>query len=354
ADLHDDWINGAWREEMEIEHNPYYPLDRFAWNDIEITDAAIRLRGNPEYWPEQNKMQWQVSFNKYNKSGRFLGLRKMLFDAAAPNRSFLRDRLGLKLMRDAGVPAPCANSARLEVNGSYYGLFTSIEKIDDEFLARVFAADDGDLWKRSNWELKTNENSSDSTRLDALNDAESTAELGAYLDIAQAIRVWTMDALLGNADGPWAGGLNFYLYDEPQRGKFILLPWDLDQTFTRLPYNVDPYAWHKQERFRGRPYYELSLARSTWFATYLDTIEELVDTVWDVDRLLALTDDWAAQIYADVAADPNKPFETTRHLERLDELRAVIQLRPLFVREWLACWRSGGVDDGTGHCVIPE
>src|SRR5690606_16708623 len=124
-------------------------------------------------WPGQKKMQCQVSFNKYDKKGRFRGLKKILFDAAEYNRSFLRDRLAMAIFRDVGVPAPCANNARLDVNGEYYGLFSNIEKVDSEFLERVFEFDEGNLYKRGGgWDKKTNEEDPDESDLEALLDAD--------------------------------------------------------------------------------------------------------------------------------------------------------------------------------------
>jgi len=40
-----------------------------------------------------------------------------------------------------GLPSTCANSARLVVNGEYYGLYTNIEYYDHEWQERVFGAD---------------------------------------------------------------------------------------------------------------------------------------------------------------------------------------------------------------------
>lgn len=358
AALDDSWRRGMeWvRNESPIDESVFkqpQPLAKFQWEDVIITSATIRLRGNPEYWDLQQKMQFQIAFNEYNNKGRFLGLRKMAFDASSPNRNFLRDRLALRFMRDSGIIAPCANNARLFINGQYYGLFTSVEKIDKEFLQRAFDNPEGDLWKRAGWELKTNEQTSDATRLEALNDATTPAGLAEYLDLEQAIRVWAADAIIPNSDGPWAGGLNFYLYDDPSRNKFIVLPWDLDNTFNRLPENVDPYVWKKDVRFHGRPYYDILLQDPAWFDRYIDTIDELVHSGYDYQALQTLISEWAAQVHDAAFEDPNKPFSNSQHLESVDELSAYVELRHLFVADWLSCWKSGGVQDSEGYCQLP-
>lgn len=352
--LQSDWENGQANEDAGIETNPERPLAMFKWEDVEITNATIRLRGNPTYWVDQNKMQFQIAFNRASSKGRFLGQRKILFDAASANWSFLRDRLGLHIMRKAGLPAPCANNARVYLNGDYYGLFTSIEKLDKEFLERVFPADpEGDLWKRNGWSLKTNETTSNNVRLEAMNGAATPAALSEYLDIARAIDVWAADAILPNADGPWAGGLNFYFYDDPTSGKFVLLPWDLDGTFTRLEPSVDPYTWHKEVRFHGRPLYELALSDPAWFDYYIDSVDRILHQAYDFYELNDLIDVWALQIHDAVFEDINKPFSNEDHRKRLDELKAFVVRRYGFIEQWLVCWQTGGVDSGDGTCVVP-
>lgn len=350
-------LQAEWVASEDADPRPEYPVAKFRWEDVEITNASIRLRGNPTYWYDDGKMQLQISFNAYADKGRFLGLRKLIFDAASANESFLRDRLSLKFLREAGLPAPCANNARIYLNGEYYGLVTSIEKLDKEFLQRTFADDDGDLWKRGGWELKTNETTSNDDRLDAMRDAVTVEELAVYLDIPQAIRLWAADAILPNSDGPWAGGLNFYLYDDPTTGKFIHLPWDYDNVLTRLEPTVDPYTWHKEVRFHGRPFYALTVENPvdrSYFEQYLADIGDVLRSAYVPEVLQQRLMEWSAQIRPHLADDPNLPLDYVfpidfdKRVER--EIRFVAD-RHAFVATWLACWQSGGTDDGVGNCV---
>jgi hypothetical protein len=317
--------------------------------------VAFRLRGNPTYWHDQNKLQFQISFNEYQKGGRFLGLKKILLDAAAYNRHFLRDRLSMAIMRDLGITAPCVNNAKLYINGEYYGLYTNIEKLDSNFLKRTYPEDpSGDLWKRAGWTLKSNEDTSDSTRMDALRDASTVAEMEALLDVEQAIMIWAVDAVIPNSDGFWAGGFNFYLYDDPIRGKFVVLPWDLDNTFTRLEPDVDPVTWRKTVRFHGRPWYDLMIADPAWFQVYIDTIDRVLRDGYVVSRMSDRIDQWSEQIEEAAFADYNKGWSNQVYLEQREVLRQYVTDRAAFVAEWLSCWQNGGTNDGSGKCLPPQ
>lgn len=354
------WLNGQANEDAEVDPRPYHHLSEFRYGDIVITDAQIRLRGNPTNWDPENKMQFQIGFSQYHESGHFLGLERLAFDAAMYNRHMLRDRLGLSIMRDMGVMAPCANNARLEVNGEFYGVFTSIEKMDENLLERVFDDPTGDLWDRHNWELKTNEDTANDGRIELLKDAESIEELETYLDLEQALAVFAAEAIIPNSDGPWAGGLNFFLYDDPLRNKFVLLPWDLDNTFERFngppdsdyPINPDPVVWEKATT-HGRPFYELALDDPAWFNYYIQRLEQQLASGYDIDDLHTKIDTWTLQIQDAVFEDPSKPYSNDLYLNKVEELHEYVQGRHDFLVNWLVCWQNSGVPDQEGYCEAP-
>ena len=353
-----EWENGAKQEEKGFDVNPYHPLDEFRYGEIVITNAEIRLRGNPSYWNVDDKYQFQIAFDRVDKKGHFLGLEKLAFDAATYNRHMLRDRLAWSIFRDMGIIAPCANNARLDINGDYYGLFTSIEKVDKIFLERNFDDPHGDLWKRQGWELQTNKKSSNDDRLDELNDANSIAELETYLDIETALKVYAAEAIVPDSDGGWAGGWNFYLYDDPLTGKFVLIPWDMDNTFEVFndgeigdyPNNPDPVVWHKVPRYHGRPYYDLALTDEDWFWYYIDAIEAQVDAGYDADVLHERIDTWTDQIKESVFEDKNKPYSDKLYLKKVQELHDFVEARADFLDDWLECWQDGGEPNEEGYC----
>jgi len=345
AKLHEEW------DAADDNNTPEHPLIAFKYEGEVIKDATVRLRGNATWWPDLNKLQLQVSFNTHDKKGRFMGLRKLLFDAARYNESFLRDRLALAILRDVGVPAPCANNARLVLNGEYYGLFTSIEKVDKEFLERRFEDPEANLYKRAKWEKQTNESDPSKKDLEVLLAAETIDQLGAVMDLDQAVLEWATEAVIPNIDGTWGGGLNYYLYNDPKTG-FNVIPWDLDATFTRLPFDTDLYTFIKPNDW-GRPFFKIATDDPVWFQKYIDAIEYVLDKGYDVQVLQDRMDLWAAQIATAAAEDPNKPFSTQTHLNAVKAQRAYIPKRAAFVKDWLKCWKDGGTKDAEGHCKPP-
>lgn len=358
-DLVWEWNNGAEQHDKGLDPDPYHPLEEFRYGEITIKDAQIRLRGNPDYWNKDDKLQFQVTFNRTNENGHFLGLERLAFDAATANRHMLRDRLALAIMRDMGVMAPCANNARLNINGEYYGIFTNVEKLDEVFLARTFEDPSGDLWKRQNWQLETNKKKKkNDQRLQTLKKADELDELDAIFDIETALKVYAAEAILPDSDGGWAGGYNFYVYDDPKKGKFVLLPWDLDSVFERFddgpkgeyPDNPDPVVWHKKKRFHGRPWYDLALDDEDWFWYYIDTLEMQFEAGYQIDVLLDRINTWTDQIEESVLEDENKPWSNKKYYEEVDDLREYVQNRHDWLVEWFECWENGGQPDKKGYC----
>ena len=165
AAMEDEFFNRMEREAAGLEPAPYHPVEveyREGNERISIPQTLFRLKGQSSWHQtialdDNPKMQFVLAFNEIDPDGRFMGVRKAELDMPRTDQTFLRHRAGLYAMRAAGVPAQCANNARLYINGEYYGLYTHVERLDKEFLQRNFGDDDdGDLWK-SGRIIKTNE-----------------------------------------------------------------------------------------------------------------------------------------------------------------------------------------------------
>jgi len=257
-----------------------------------------------------------VRFNLTNKEGRFRGLRRLnleSFDgAAAP----IRDRIGMWVMREAGIDAPRVNHARVFKNGEILGLYMNIEAEDKEFLEDHFpAADDGNLWE-SGYELKTNEAVNDTARLDALSNlidnepltgdhTEFFNQLAMRMDVRQVLREISAETALITNDNFSQGSTNFAYYEHPTRG-FMVLPWDLDSIITVAPADADLYDY--QGVSNGSKLRELMNQNPTWRAQFTDDLVDIRDTV--MTRVPELVDEICTQIHEAVEEDPNRTSST--------------------------------------------
>jgi spore coat protein CotH len=108
---------------------------------------------------DKARMQFVVSFEEVNPAGKFHGVSKIVLDMPNDDHTFMQERLGFTTMAEIfGMPAPCANSARVTINGQYYGLYVNEERVGGNYIKRVFPeAPDGDLYE-GGWSPKTNQN----------------------------------------------------------------------------------------------------------------------------------------------------------------------------------------------------
>jgi spore coat protein H len=218
------------------------------------------------------KLSWKVSFNEYVDGGRFLGLRKMVFNSSVRDPSMMRERLSYALFRAAGIKASRAVHARLSVNGGPDSLFVLVENVDKEWLEERFEDPTGNLFKER-WPqhseaqpwldgLRTNKDDPDLSRMIELSDllegvtpAEFNESLDPWIDRVLMSRYFVVDQVTHNWDGIWkfychrggCGNHNFYLYDDPESGRVVVIPWDLDHTFTQP--NADlARSWLEDDR----------------------------------------------------------------------------------------------------------
>ncbi len=199
AAIQDEFAHPRERESAGLPLKPYHPVRAFRYEDEVLEDTMIRLKGNPHFSWRPPKMQFVISFRQYDRSGRFHGLRKLNLDAPWYDRTLIRERVALSFLREAGMPASCANNALLFVNGQFYGLYVNKEHVDKEFLERNFDDPEGNLYMYG-FELKTNEREADVARKDALWATQTIQEFESFVDRAQVVMEWAAEAMLPHVD----------------------------------------------------------------------------------------------------------------------------------------------------------
>ncbi|MEZ4474081.1 MAG: CotH kinase family protein [bacterium] len=354
--MRDEFLHPREREAAGLPLKPYHPLRTFRYGDEIVGDAMIRLKANPHFAWVEPKMQFVISFREYDRSKRFHGLRKINLDAPWYDRSIIRERVALSFLREAGLPAACANNAVLIVNGQMYGLYVNKEHVDKEFLERNFEDPEGNLYKYGQ-ELKTNEAEADVSRRDALYATRTLEELETFIDRRQMLGGWAGEAMLPHRDGYWCCNHNFYLYDEPGRG-FVFIPHDMDITFDSTPLTspdpqLDPVGTGRPDHFR------LAMADRAWREEFIGEIARMLPA-YDPAELRRRVDFYARQTAQAFAADPNLPFEKTERGPALQAMRDFFAPRREYlegvVERGLAC-RDGETEgddrdrDGHGACV---
>jgi spore coat protein CotH len=350
--------------------NAYYPAD-FHWGSQVVRNIGIRSRGTASR--SEVKPGLRVDFNRYAEDQTFLGLSSFVLRNNATDRTNLHERISMLMFERMGVPAPREAHTRLFVNGEYAGLYSIVESIDKNFLARTRGENDGYLYKfdrnigdqpyyvtygGANSDLyvphpfkpetheldphpqpivdmiRTVAEASDETFRDAI---------AQYLDLGAFIKHVAIEMFLNESDGVLGdyGTTNFYMYRPANSNLHVLIPWDKSETMhdrtLSIFHNVDDVPESVQNRIMARAMKYRDLAN-----LYLDVLNGCADSaaepgegdeggwmVREIERELN-------QIKSAVLTDPQKPYSNDEFLQAVDALVKFAQDRPIFVKTSVA------------------
>ncbi|MCP4971714.1 MAG: hypothetical protein GY932_14100, partial [Arcobacter sp.] len=227
--------------------------------DETIDSVGIRLRGNTSRTAQKKSLK--LSFNTFIAGKKFYSLEKLNLNGEHNDPSIVRSKLSWDFFNDIGVVSTRAAHAAVYINDKYYGLYISIEHIDENFLKKNFNDDSGNLWKclypadlnyissdpnsykltsngRQQYELKTNIEKDDYADLakliDVLNNSTNETfknSILKILDVSQVLNYFAVNILTGSWDDYWSLSNNYYLYHEPVSKKIKIIPYDYDNTF---------------------------------------------------------------------------------------------------------------------------
>ncbi len=263
----------------------------------------------------------KLSFDEYDPAREYRGLERLTLNNNQQDDSLVDTCLAYRVFRDAGVPAPRCNWARVTVNGVDLGVYSNVESVRRRYLGRFFDDTSGNLYEgqvadvRATWVDNYEEksgNSGDRADLAALvtaaaaPEASLLASLEPVLDVDAFLTFWTTEVLVGHWDGYGGNRNNHYLYRDPSTGKFRFLPWGPDSAFGDpnpfLATAPPPSLWANNvlaSRLHALP--EIR-------QRYRERMQSLLATAWNEAALVAEVDRAAAMFapYVHVRADAHQ------------------------------------------------
>lgn len=304
-----------------------------AFIDESIEQVGFRIRGNTSR--HSAKKSFKLSFNTFVPGREFYGVDKMNLNGEHNDPSIIRSKLAWGIYQQIGVAASRAAHCAVYINDEYYGLYISIEHIDDEFLDKNFKDDSGNLWKclwpadlnyqgsgrpedyhpysgdDRPYELMTNEDVYDYGKLanliDVINNTSSSEfpeAIEQVLHVPDFLSYIAVNILTGSWDDYWFLRNNYYLYHDPTADRFRWIPYDYDNTFSIDWFNTDwatvnPYTF-KMNDGDGRPLIDNIMLNDQYRNLYTHMLEfyseevtKLIKVEDRIDSLKALITPWA-------------------------------------------------------------
>lgn len=338
-----------------------YYTDTYMLADVVISDNAeviaidsigIRLKGNSSFTYPGTKKSFKIDFNKYVDEGNYHGLKKLNFNNAFHDPTFMHEKIVLDICDEMHIPAPRANYADVYMNGIHWGFYIVVEQVDDLFLGRQFNEDSGNLFKAGDafggssgvanlvwygydpelyynrYELKTNEAENDWSDLISLidfinnsSDAEFADALSGNVNLPSLLSSLAIDNLFANLDAYIYSGRNYYLYHKSDDNLWQYIKWDCNEMFgaykaglgdedlTQLPIQFTAMSRPLAKRIFNIP--SLSLQ-------YQVALCEIYQSAFTVESIDARIDSLYTLIQPYVYADNNKMYSNAQFEENLD------------------------------------
>lgn len=298
------------------------------FNGEPLKDIAIRYKGNGTFLESRRslKRSLKVDTNDFVKGQKLAGLTKLNFHNNVTDPSSMNEVLSLQLFRDAGVPASRTAYARVYVtvagkyDRKYFGLYSIVENVDDDFAKERFGSkkgaifkpstprpftDLGDAWKAYNqaYDPKTELTVAQAERVmefcklvSKADDAEFEARVGDYLDLEEFARFMAVTVYLSSMDSILGVGQNYYVYLHPESRKLQFIPWDHDHSFGQFGMGGAEQPPIHQPWQGENPFLNRVFKVEKFKKRYLEVMEEFSKTIFQPERFHRQVDELAGAI----------------------------------------------------------
>lgn len=215
-------------------------------NGRDFTNVGVRIKGSSTLRDFDSKPSLKIKFDAFEDGKDFAGLERVTLNNMVEDPTQTKEVMNYRVFREMGLPASRANHAAVFVNDEYYGLYTNLEAMDDEWLKLRFDDPSGDLWEANdyadftraglnNWELASGDG--DESQLQAVADAlkgdDPYVMVDLFLDIEQFQRWWVTRLITGDVDGYPYSPNDAYIYADPNDGfRFVFMPWGVDESWS--------------------------------------------------------------------------------------------------------------------------
>ena len=234
-------------------------LENRALADVEIDgvyydSVGVRYKGYSSVSVNRIKNPFNIKLDYVINDQNHRGFNKIKLSNVIQDPSFLREVLSYEIARKY-MPAPESNYANLFINDTLWGVYTNVEAVNKDFLAKHYASRNNTFFKCNPDQLDLNgENSNlgnapgtDSssyspyysiksdfgwsdlyTLIDTLNNFSSSIE--SVLNVDRALWMHAFNYSLVNFDSYVGYAQNYYLYKDVA-GRFNPIMWDLNMSF---------------------------------------------------------------------------------------------------------------------------
>lgn len=359
----EDWnemIENAMSEE-------YYQCD-VEVNGKMFYQVAIRPKGNTSLSsiandPTTDRYSFKLEFDHYVEGQTCFGLDKLILNNNYADATNMKEALIYDMYQYLGADASLYNYAKIDVNGTYWGVYLALEAVEDSFQLRSYGAQKGILYKPESMDMgggrggfSSGTNGADLNYSDDELDSYSTiwdgevtstteadhkrvvkalknisegTNLESYMDIDNLLRYMAVHVFSVNDDS-LSGTMahNYYLYESG--GKLNLIPWDYNLCLGGMGGGNDASSVINSaidNAFSGTEFFDTLMENETYHSQYYEYLQQLVDEYINGGGFDAFYERVRSQIDELVESDPTAFYSYEDYQTAADMLYQVVKSR---------------------------
>jgi len=270
----------------------YIPIT-FTYDGRTWENVSMRVRGDDSRIHPKKSLK--VKFNGESFEN---GRDRLNFNAEYEDPTYMCQYLATRAFKMAGYSCFESEHARLYINGKFLGLYLRIENMDDLFLKGQGLDPNGNLYKATEddaslsiyddiyslWEKKTNTGSGKEDLQELIDslfyvpDNEYYNFTQRFFDYEKMVDIIAINMLLANGSTYYH---NYFMYhDIYNSDKWIMLPWDMDKTYSQYGYF---YSYHRSSSHYSpdNPFLERAIIDNRIFSDINNKMDNLIDSFFN-------------------------------------------------------------------------
>jgi spore coat protein CotH len=340
--------------------------------DGETYDSVgVRFKGQTSYSQNQSqKKSFAVSMDYQIEGQDLMGNESLNFNGCFLDPSFIREVMYLHLSR-RHLPSAKGNFIHLTLNGQNWGLYANIQNLSGDYLKEWFLSNQGTRWRGEkvggfspggpggnpfnagksslnylgadtslytpHYTLKKTYKANPWDDLvktcDVLNNTPAALledSLKNYLDVDRTLWFLAHEILFTDDDSyVWKGGMDYYLYWEPETGRMVPLEYD-GNTCMDLELATQWPAFYRQNDVKYalmNKLFPVPALRQRYAAHVRTILQESFNLAF-ADSLV---DAYVGLIDAEVQSDPKKIYSYAQFQSQTEEIKDFILARRAYL-----------------------
>ena len=208
------------------------------------TNVQLHLKGSAgSYRGVDDKPGLTLKLDSGEGENAFHGLGRFHLNNSVQDPTYLSEAICGEIFRKAGVPAPRAAHALVELNGRRLGLYVLLETIDRDFLSSYFKKTRGNVYGQpggaditeplqrmaGDGEITREDLKALAAAVQENNPDQLAAKLDAVLDVDRYLSFMALEVMLCHWDGYTFAAHNYRVFHDEASRKMVFIPHDLDQ-----------------------------------------------------------------------------------------------------------------------------